>query len=95
MIDNKVFIILGLMICYSVLFPILGVIIWKKKTKEPLKPIIVGAITFFLFAMVLENIPKINFEGSSLKLFEVILVELLLDVKSCRRKFNLKASMIK
>lgn len=63
MINNSVFAILGLMIGYALILPIAGVIIWKNKTKEPLKPIIVGAITFFLFAMVLENIPKIILSG--------------------------------
>lgn len=39
------------------LIPIVMLIIWTKKTHAPIKPIIVGAITFALFVYVPEQIP--------------------------------------
>lgn len=40
------------------LIPIFVLIYWKRKTKCSLKPVVVGAITFFVFSQVLEGIPK-------------------------------------
>ena len=34
-------------------------LIWKKKTKQPFELYLIGAVTFFVSAMVLENIPKV------------------------------------
>ncbi|MCM1253967.1 MAG: YhfC family intramembrane metalloprotease [Clostridium sp.] len=48
---------LAMAVCGLVL-PIILVVVWKKKTKQPLKPVLVGAATFFISAVVLETIPK-------------------------------------
>ena len=40
-----------------VLLPVVLLIIWKKKTHAPLMPAIVGAVTFAVFALGLEQIP--------------------------------------
>lgn len=40
----------------GLLLPIALVLIWRKKTRAPLSAALVGAVVFFLFAMVLEQI---------------------------------------
>ncbi len=37
-----------------ILLPVLVFIVWKVKTHSPVKPVIIGAVTFFLFAIVLK-----------------------------------------
>ncbi|MCM1224307.1 MAG: YhfC family intramembrane metalloprotease [Lachnospiraceae bacterium] len=41
----------------GIIFPTILVFVWKKKTKQPLKPVVVGAAAFFLSAVVLKAIP--------------------------------------
>ncbi len=43
---------------FGFLMPIAVIVIWKLKTRQPLKPFFIGALTFVLFALVLETIPK-------------------------------------
>lgn len=51
-------IVYGLMAVIGLVAPITMAIIWKIKSKQPFLPILVGALIFFLFATILENIPK-------------------------------------
>lgn len=48
---------LGIEAAVMILLPIIVMIIWKKKTGAKLKPIIIGAVTFFLFAIILKTVP--------------------------------------
>lgn len=57
-ISNTTLILYLIMAICGIVLPIIFVIVWKKKTKQPLKPVIVGAATFFISAIVLETIPK-------------------------------------
>ncbi|MCR5793040.1 MAG: YhfC family intramembrane metalloprotease [Lachnospiraceae bacterium] len=41
--------------------PILLITLWRMRTRQPLKPVLIGMITFFVSAMVLENIPHVYF----------------------------------
>lgn len=47
-------------ICGIVLPIILVVVwnVWKRKTNQPMKTVLVGAATFFVFAIILESFPK-------------------------------------
>lgn len=44
---------------FAVVFPVLLLIVWKKKTHAPLLPMLVGAGIFVVFALMLETLPKI------------------------------------
>ncbi len=48
-----------LMAICGVVLPILLVLVWKKKTDQPLKTVLIGAVTFFVFAIILESFPKL------------------------------------
>ena len=48
-----------LMIIIGMAVPLTIVAIWKIKTKEPISTIFIGAVTFILFAIILESIPKV------------------------------------
>lgn len=57
-IGTNILINLALAIVIGTVLPLGLVIVWKLKTKEPIKPVLVGALVFFIFALVLESIPK-------------------------------------
>ena len=48
-----------LMIIIRMVVPLTIFAIWKIKTKEPISTIFIGAVTFILFAIILESIPKV------------------------------------
>jgi uncharacterized membrane protein YhfC len=50
---------LVLMVVIGVLLPIITAIVWKVKTKEYFSTMLIGAAIFFIFAIILESIPKI------------------------------------
>ncbi len=58
MISNTVFIVYGCTILIGVLAPIIGSVVWIKKTKQPVRTLLIGAAIFFIFAIILESIPK-------------------------------------
>lgn len=58
---TKAIIVYSVMAAIGLFAPIIGVTIWKKKTKESIKPILVGAVIFFVFAIILESFPKLIF----------------------------------
>lgn len=47
------------MVAVGILGPVILALIWKKKTGEPLSTVFVGALIFFVFAIVLETLPKL------------------------------------
>ncbi|MCM1427710.1 MAG: YhfC family intramembrane metalloprotease [Eubacterium sp.] len=57
-INNMTLLACLFMAVCGLVLPIVLVVVWKKKTKQPLKPVLVGAATFFISAIVLETIPK-------------------------------------
>lgn len=59
MIGTSTFVSLGLMIAFGVIFPIVIAIWWIKTQKEKITTVLVGAATWFVFAMILESIPKL------------------------------------
>lgn len=48
--------VIALASVWSILLPAACVVFWKKKTSAPIKPFIVGAVTFLVFAMGLEQL---------------------------------------
>lgn len=59
MISNMNLINCMLMVICGIVLPIILVIVWKKKTKQPIKTVLIGAATFFVFAIILESFPKL------------------------------------
>ena len=55
---TQAIIIYACMAAIGILAPIILLIIWQKKTKKSIRPAIMGAAMFFVFAIVLESIPK-------------------------------------
>ena len=58
MIGTSVFVGFALYIIVGILLPVGAACVYKIKTKESLKPVLVGALIFFVFAIILESIPK-------------------------------------
>lgn len=58
MIQTTIYPFLAVAIVFSVLFPVVLLIVWRKKTGAKLMPALFGVICFVLFALVLETIPK-------------------------------------
>ena len=58
MIGTSTFVYMGIIVAFGVLFPTAVAIWWVKSRKEKISTVLVGAATWFLFAMVLESIPK-------------------------------------
>lgn len=59
MIGTSTFVSLGLIIAFGVIFPIVVAIWWIKTQKEKVTTVLVGAATWFVFAIILESIPKL------------------------------------
>lgn len=57
MVGTEAFVGIIIQTAVCVLLPVVILIFWRKKTKANLIPAVAGAVTFFLFAMVLERIP--------------------------------------
>ncbi len=55
--ETSALVSLGVEAAVLAMLPIILMIVWKKKTGSKLKPFIVGAVTFFLFAVVLKLVP--------------------------------------
>lgn len=56
----------------GILLPILVLLIWKKRTGSKIKPAVVGAIVFVLFAQILEGIPKFIFFAGVLPISDYV-----------------------
>ena len=56
---NTAFAAIGLQAILVIALVSAVALIWKKKTKQPFELYLIGAVTFFVSAMVLENIPKV------------------------------------
>ncbi|HOC33155.1 MAG TPA: YhfC family glutamic-type intramembrane protease [Ruminococcus flavefaciens] len=56
---NTAFAAIGLQAILVIALVAAVALIWKKKTKQPFELYLIGAVTFFVSAMVLENIPKV------------------------------------
>ena len=56
---NTAFAAIGLQAILVIALVAAVAFIWKKKTKQPFELYLIGAVTFFVSAMVLENIPKV------------------------------------
>jgi uncharacterized membrane protein YhfC len=50
---------LVLMVAIGILLPIITAVVWKVKTKEHFSTMLIGAAIFFIFAIILESIPKV------------------------------------
>jgi uncharacterized membrane protein YhfC len=50
---------LVLMVAIGILLPIITAIVWKVKTKEHFSTMLIGAAILFIFAIILESIPKV------------------------------------
>ena len=61
MIGTSVFVGFALYIIVGILLPVGAACVYKIKTKESLKPVFVGALIFFVFAIILESIPTVSY----------------------------------
>lgn len=59
MISNGTMLVLVCMVLIGILAPVLLAVIWKVKTREPFSTILIGAVIFFVFAILLETLPKL------------------------------------
>ena len=59
MISASVYAVYGGMILIGLALPILLALLWLKKTRQPVSVVLTGALVFFLFAIVLESLPKL------------------------------------
>lgn len=58
MIGTSTFVYMGILIATGIILPLAVAIWWVKTRKEKFTTVLVGAATWFLFAIVLETIPK-------------------------------------
>ena len=58
MIETSVFGYLGIMIAFGIIVPAIVAIWWVKTRKEKISTVLIGAATWFVFAVILESIPK-------------------------------------
>lgn len=73
MIGTSTFVSLGLIIAFGVIFPIVVAIWWIKTQKEKVTTVLVGAATWFVFAMILESIPKVIFFNPALSIGKTVM----------------------
>lgn len=59
MVSNSVFVWLAIMIIGGVLVSVIPAILWIKTRHEKVTTVLVGAATWFVFAQILETIPKL------------------------------------
>lgn len=59
MISGSTISVFMLMTIIGITAPLVLVLVWKLKTKQPLMIILTGAVTFFLSAVILESLPKL------------------------------------
>lgn len=59
MISNSTIGVFIGMILLGIILPVVVAVVWLRKTKEPVVTILIGAGIFFVFAIVLETLPKL------------------------------------
>lgn len=59
MISNEVITIFVMMSVFGFVAPIALGAVWKIRKKQPVSTMLIGALTFFVFAVVLETLPKL------------------------------------
>lgn len=58
MLPINSFICIGILIAFGIIFPLIVAIVWVIKKKERFTTVLIGALTWLIFAIVLESIPK-------------------------------------
>ena len=58
MLPKNSFICIGILIAFGIIFPLIVAIVWVIKKKERFTTVLIGALTWLIFAIVLESIPK-------------------------------------
>ena len=58
MLPINSFIYIGILIAFGIVFPLIVAIVWVIKKKERFTTVLIGALTWLIFAIVLESIPK-------------------------------------
>lgn len=71
-VTTGVMIIIGGEALFVLAFPIVLLLIWRKKTGARMMPALVGAFTYFLFAYVLENLLHYFVIGQSTQLSQLL-----------------------
>lgn len=56
MVKEQTLIFLIVELIFSIAFPIVLYLVWRHKTKEKIGPALIGALTFFMFAIILEGV---------------------------------------
>ncbi|MGN1119005.1 MAG: YhfC family intramembrane metalloprotease, partial [Oscillospiraceae bacterium] len=59
MVSSTVITVLVIMVVIGFAAPLAVGIVWKIKTKQPVTTMLIGAGTFFVFAIILETLPKL------------------------------------
>lgn len=73
MIGTSTFVSLGGMIAFGIIFPVALAIWWSKTRKEKVSTILIGAATWFVFAIILESIPKAIFFNPALPIGKTVM----------------------
>lgn len=73
MIGTSTFVSLGGMIAFGIIFPVALAIWWCKTRKEKVSTILIGAATWFVFAIILESIPKAIFFNPALPIGKTVM----------------------
>lgn len=73
MIGTSTFVSLGLIIAFGIIFPIVVAVWWIKTQKEKITTVLVGAATWFVFAMILESIPKLILFNPALSIGKTVM----------------------
>ena len=78
MIGTSSYIALGIMIAGGILLPVLVTVWWLKKSKDKLTTVLLGAATWFVFAIILETVPKLVLMNPATSLGQAVLGSALL-----------------
>lgn len=73
MISTSVYVNIIIMTALCIVLPIIAAVVWLKKTKERISSVIAGAATWFVFAIILESIPKAVLFNPSLSIGKTIM----------------------
>lgn len=58
MFNSSVYVGLAIMIAFGIILPVSATIFWLKKHKEKFTTVLIGAAVWFVFAILLESVPK-------------------------------------
>lgn len=78
MIGTSNFVSLGMMIAFGIVFPLAVAAWWIKTRKEKVTTVLIGAATWFVFAIILESIPKLILFNPALSIGKTVMGNVIL-----------------